>query len=1392
LGKPFLAVLFPDNKWLGLWVKMKKLLLYLILGIYILTMFRIERGYAQDLKFRHLTIDDGLSQNAVFSILQDNHGFMWFGTKDGLNRYDGRNFMIYQHNPFDSTSISDAYVTKLLEDRRGNIWTGSLSGDVNVFNTETDIFCKIPLENESGENITTNEITDIAEGPDGAVWIATKGDGLIKILVDDDSGCDIGYKQFKHDPADDRSLASNRVGNLFFDEHQTFWIGTEEGLNQFHDGSESFSRTLFETKHPDASTSSGNHKITSIHISRKGDFWIGVQSGLVKFDRYSGNYEFYPNQYEVYRYGWGSINHIEEDNMGLLWLGTSAGLMRFDPLTKQFTYYRHDPLNPQFLSYNIISSLLIDETGILWVGTSGLGINILDFKANRFSTLIRTPDPSSRITGFSIRSILEVNSGDVWISADVLYRWNRETGKLKSFETSSNRPDDFGNTDAYSMIQATNGVLWFASEQGLFRYDPDTNQNRLYKYSPGDNTSLLSQAVNAVFQDRDGTIWIATHNHLSKMTDEQAGTFQHYRYQPSELSIGIARPVIFQDVEGILWLGTIDGLIRFDSKNESFTRYRNDPSITTSLSNNHIKSILEDPVQPEKYLWIGTSGGLNKFDYRAGTFEHYTEQDGLPNEVIYGILPDGSGNLWLSTNKGLSRFNPQAETFRNFDVRDGLQSNEFNTGAYFKSKSGELFFGGIQGLNYFYPGDIRDNPHEPPVVLTGFKIGNKNITYKSNPDLLKASVYEIEELRLSHKDDVVTFEFAALDYSAPDKNQYAYKLDGYNDDWISSGNLGSATYTNLPHGEYTFRVKGSNNDGVWNEEGLALAVIVIPPWWQTRWAYGFYAILLLSLLYGARRYELTRFNLKNQLEIEKIQTNTLRNLDQLKSHFFTNISHEFRTPLTLIIGQIENLLDSDINGKKKKKLKSVNRNAERLLALINQLLDLSKLEAGKMELHSERLNIVSFLKNLLYSFESLAESKNIALNFSSPLTSILIDFDASKMEKVFFNLLSNAFKFTQPGGRIDVALEIPKTGFIEISINDSGVGIPKGFLPHIFDRFYQADPSNTRKYGGTGIGLSLANEMVKLHKGTITVFSEEGSGTKFVIQLPIEENLKHPQPGIISSTENPFVQDEISHQLPDPGAFLSEHDEIILIVEDNKDVRAFIREQLEDDYKIMEAANGMEGIKISQEIIPNLIVTDLMMPEMDGYQFCEEIRRDEKTSHIPVIMLTAKAGLDPKIEGLEVGIDAYLTKPFHVRELQIRVKTLIQQRKNLKKQFSTATYFKPSEIAENSVDQTFLRNAIDIIEKHLNDEYFRVEHFAELLNMSISQLNRKLNALVDQPAGTFIRSLRLQRSAELLNQTDKTIAEVCYEVGFNDQAYFSRAFKKQYGKSPSAFRKLSI
>ncbi len=1358
----------------------------------------INISYAQDVHFKHITSDNGLSQNFISAILQDSKGFMWFGTKDGLNRFDGYSFVVYQHNPFDTTTISDNFITSLFEDSRGYIWVGTLKGGLNCFERETETFHHIRYRSSISKTINTGEINSIVEDSKGNIWIGTRGEGVFKLSFDRKNSFDIAYKQFVSQPAKANSLSSNIVSTLFFDSKGVLWVSTLNGLDKFNIENEKFTQFQIKTRNPKAPANYFDKTVYSIIESRDGELWLGTLSGLVKFDRQTGNYKLFPHHYDVFRYGWGSIMQIVEDNFEKLWLATPGELMRFDPISLSYDYFKNDPFNQQSISYNSISSLYLDRTGILWVGTAGMGINLYDPKVNRFSTLVIKSDPSSRMTGFSVRSVLQESNDIVWVSTDVLYRWNRRTGESKSYETDSNRPDDFGNTGPWSIIKSHDGKIWMATTEGVYSYDPSNEKIRQYKFNLADTSGLPQKEVYAVFEDHKKDIWVATENFFCRLINVDKGIFQNFQYQESLPYNQRVRPVLYQDSKERFWLGTRNGLLLFDLLKKSFYSYKNDPAKPNSLNNDFINSICPDPFKPDKILWLGTSGGgLNRFNIEEGTFTHFTENEGLPNNVVYGILPDGKGNLWLSTNKGLSKLNPQDNSIRNYDVNDGLQSNEFNTGAYYRSKNGEMFFGGIKGLNYFYPAEIKDNPNVPKIVLTNLKLKDHNVSNKSNDSILQKAISETDKIVLSYNDDVITFEFAALDYSAPVKNRYAYKLENFNKDWIYSGSIRSATYTHLPPGEYIFRVKGSNNDGVWNEKGIALTLIITPPWWSTWWSYILYGILILSGLYLIRHYELNRLNLKNQLKLEKVETDTLRNLDHLKSNFFANLSHEFRTPLTLILGQVESVMSSNIENKEKGKLQVANRNARRLLNLINQLLDLSKLEAGSMELNADQHNIVSFLKSLFYSFESIAETQKIRLKFESALENIPVVFDPDKMEKVFYNLVANAFKYTSAQGEIKVSIKIIESKLVEICVKDTGMGIPANRLLHIFNRFYQVDSSITREHEGTGIGLALTKELVELHKGKITVTSKEGEGTEFIINLPLGD-LKDEKEKLIDLSEDTFskeyalTKDDVTeaNTIPNNEYPVSNiQQEIVLIVEDNSDVRAYMREQLEKDYQIIEACDGKQGFLSAQNEIPDVIITDVMMPVKDGYQFCREIRKDEKTSHIPIIMLTAKAGLDDKIEGLETGIDAYLTKPFSAKELYATVKNLIFQRKQLRKRFSSATIIKPSDVSPVTADQEFLQKVIKIIEKHYEDEQFGIDKLAIEINMSISQLNRKLNALLDQPPGKLIRSLRLQRAADLLKQNSGSVAEVCYKVGFNDQAYFSRAFKKQFGCSPSDYKK---
>ncbi len=1365
----------------------------------LLVLFQISvPGNSQDLNFKHINIDDGLSQNAVFAVLKDSKGFMWFGTKDGLNKFDGYNFVIYQHNPFDSTTLSANYISSLFEDNRGLIWVGTNDGGINVYDRDLEVFHRVNLLNDSILLRDVFEIKAITEDFEGNIWTGTSGDGLFRIKVNSDNGqLNFTSKRFYNDPDNKNSIGNNQVFSISADKTGYLWLGTSNGLNRMDLKTNTFTQYVINTRNPAAEEVSTSYTINSIIEAKDGTLWVGTLGGLVKFNRTDGSYIYYPHKYDKFRYGWGNISAMDEDKDGNLWLATPAELMKFDPKKETYTSFTHDAFNSKTISFNTVSSVYVDNTDMLWVGTAGMGIDYYDPRANRFNVFSFTPDKKSRAGSFSVRSVLEDKAGDVWIGAEVLYKWERKTGKIVSFEKSSNEPTAFGNTIVFSMIQSYDGNIWAATTEGLFRYNPQKEEQKLYVFNPDQNNGLPQPEVYTVFQDLDSVIWIATEKYLCKLTDTEKGIFRSIGYHPASTFYEQVRPVIYQAPNREMWLGTKYGLFLFNPETETFKLFENHPDQPNSLNNNMIKSICADPLYPDRYLWIGTNGGLNRYDRETNSFFYYTEKNGLPNNVIYAVLSDEQNNLWLSTNKGLSRFNLQSGEFRNFDVNDGLQSNEFNTGAYFKNKNGEIFFGGIKGLNYFFPARIKENKNIPPVVLTKIKLADKSLSLRSDPELLVKSVEETRKIVLSHKEDIITFEFAALEYSAPEKNQYAYMLENFNDKWINTGGLRSVTYTHLPPGNYIFRVKASNNDGVWNTDGLALDLKIKPPWYSSWLAVIIFGIGMTYIIFLLRRYELSRINLKNQLEYEKISTDSLRQVDQIKSQFFANISHEFRTPLTLILGQLDNILSSDIDVKEKSKLQVANRNARRLLKLINQLLDLSKLETRNMVLTPSQYNMDGFLKGMLYSFESIAASKKITLSFTSVSENIPVIFDLDKMEKVFYNLIFNAIKYTSENGKVEVEIKSVDSHYIEICVSDNGSGIPEKYVPHIFNRFFQVESSSTRNYEGTGIGLALVKELVELHNGTVSVKSREGEGSAFTIKLPVGEikTTEHAQEIHVPQTDYyseilPEEKNTVTEELIAKTEKQTEDKrEIVLVVEDNKDVRAFICDQLVHHYQVKQAENGEQGMLLALETVPDLIITDLMMPKMNGVQLCKAVRGDERTSHVPIIMLTAKVGFDDKMEGLETGVDDYITKPYSSKELMVRVKNLIKQRKLLRARFKTSTVIKPTEVSVLSIDQVFLHKIIKMIEANFENQDFTPDSLANEVNMSVSQLNRKLNALIDQPAGQLMRSLRLQRAADLLKQKAGTVSEICYQLDFNDPAYFSRAFKKQFGCSPSDFIK---
>ncbi|MCH8558503.1 MAG: response regulator [Balneolia bacterium] len=1311
---------------------------------------------------QYLDVEQGLASSFVRAVIEDQSGNIWLGTRGGLSVYNGEYFTHYT----ESEGLSNNTVWSIIEDKNGNIWLGTREG-VSVFNGEHF------THYAENEGLFNNPVRALLEDKNGNIWVGTEGGG---VSVFDGESLPDGKAGFTHYTVNE-GLSNNNVFSIFEDHTGNIWLGTRGGLSVFN--GESFT-------HYTVNEGLSNNTVFSIIEDKNGNIWLGTGGGGVnKFDG-----EGFTHYTENEGLSHNIVLSITEDKNGTIWAGTFGGGVN----VLNGAYFTHYTQN-EGLSNNTVWSVTEDQSGNIWLGTDGGGVNV--FNRDRFTHYSENEGLSDN----NIWSILEDKSGNIWLGT--------RGGGVSVFNgerfTHYTENEGLSNNTVWSILEDQSGNIWLGTEGGGVSV---YNGERLPDGKAGfthytENEGLSNNIVRAIAEDQSGNIWLGTSVGVSVFNGER---FTHYTENEGLSNNSVW--AILEDNSGNIWLGTDGGGVNVFN-GERFTHY----SENEGLSNNDVRAILEDN---SGNIWLGTfGGGVSVFN--GERFIHITENEGLSNNTVFSITEDKSAPLhetvvFIGTGSGLSRISLTEDaasgdtefgfSIQNFGKPDGLKNLRFTLGAIIDSKN-RAWWGTGNGLVMLDLNTLAFSDKVPQPRLSQLEINEHFIDYRNIPDnhdsdwddikfndVQKFANYPLG-LELPHNKNHLTFYFTAIDWAAPHKIRYSYRMVGLNTNWSQPTADPVADYRNLPFGSYTFQIRAIGESGVWSEP-FEYVFTILPPWWHTWWAYGLYGFLFLSAIYSLRRYELNRFNLKNQLELEKVQTDSLRNLNQLKSHFFANISHEFRTPLTLIIGQIEKLLDSEEDRNQKKKLISVNRNAEQLLTLINQLLDLSKLEAGKMELNPLEHNIVTFLKNQLFSFESLSESRQIVLNFSSSKATITVNFDAEKMEVVFSNLISNAIKFTEPGGRIDLSIAVPDAEFVEVRIQDSGIGISKDRLPYIFDRFYQAESSNTRKYEGTGIGLSLVHELITLHQGTINVSSEEGVGSEFFIRLPYKGSLEPVSQDSGLDVLVPVVEESSIQPVPDYESLISEHDELILIVEDNADVRAFIREQLQDEFKVLEAGNGVEGIAASQGTIPDLIITDLMMPEMDGYEFSEKIRSDEKTSHIPIIMLTAKAGLDPKIEALEAGIDAFLNKPFHVKELLTTVRTLLQQRKNLKKQFSGTTYFKPASISKSAVDQGFLSKAIKVFENHISDEQFGVEDYAELLNMSVSQLNRKLNALVGQPAGNFIRSLRLQRSAELLNQTNKTIAEICFEVGFNDQAYFSRSFKKQFGKSPSAFRKLSI
>ena len=1330
-----------------------------------------------------LNIESGLSQGMIFDLLQTRDGFLWIATKDGLNRYDGYNFKVYSKNTRDSFSLSENTITVLFEDSRGLLWIGTENNGINLLDRATGRFHHLDLTTTQPNSKKMMDVLNIIETSDGALWVAQSGNSIYRIEIPrewkdrrpDKANLNalVRIKTFSlPPPADDSALMFQPIRGFSRLDDGHLLVNSHRYVYQLD--IHSFAITQMDIKVP--APRPGFEAITTALYAGNDEYWIAGDQNLTHLgkDRYENL--VFPN---IVLY-----TQVKVDRAGFWWFIAQNKVWRLQP-GKAF-----NPAVPDFVLDRDVASVLQDRNGNIWFGTRGYGLRKCTPLVSAFQ---------AGITGVSINGLWEDARGRVYVRIiTTIYYYDAATRTLASssaFPDAPNRQMDilFGPTGDKWLLC---GIKGDNDESQLRHYSADGKLLGFYsfKHSVYPNTRLYS--------DTAGFIWITGNGGQLVRFDLATQSFKTFDYTQlfeHRNPAAVRAFAITGDAQGILWIGTQYGLVRAEKSGDdlkfSLFEPKNDGS--NCLGFDFVNCLLPDPLAPDKVLWIGTKGGgLDRLDLKNNYFTHLTTAQGLPNDVIYGVLPDANGNLWCSTNRGIARLSlqnviwPTPEHPENIPGRvpcitytqaEGLQHVEFNTQVFYKAPGGALLFGGVNGLNRFFPKSIEPDQSAPKVVLTGLEINHKK-QIPGEPDYLFDSPPEfLQTIELKYDLNNISFEFAALDFGNPSKNRYRYQLKGLEKDWVDAGNSHMAHYTHLPAGHYVFRVQGCTPNGIWSENTVEISLVIHPPFWRSNAAWLFYLLVISWLIWKAYRFQVNRIRLREQLLFEQRETERVRALEKVKTNFFANITHEFRTPLTLIQEPVRQLIKHPDDARNIEKLQLIDRNSRHLLELVNQLLDLAKLESKSMGVDLRLGNLSDLLPRQIENFQSLALQKNIRLQLVRDEAMPAFFFDTGKVETILNNLLSNALKFTPEGGEVTVeyqrsAGENAEKG-VEIKVRDTGIGIPSESIDRVFDRFYQVE--STQNSSGTGIGLALCHELATLLGGRLTVSSQPGQGSTFRLWLPIQDEftLQSPASEVPVLPESPMA-------LTAPG---QTEPLLALVIEDNHELRDFIRHCLSDTWRVEEAADGTEGIQKAIELVPDIVISDVMMPGASGYEVCATLKNNEICAHIPVILLTARAAMESKIQGLQAGADDYLNKPFNADELLIRMNNLVSIRRKLMERFASSTVETeaPQIDGWSGPDREFIRRFRQVLEQHLDNEVMGVEEFAVKMYVSRVQLHRKMKALTGKPASDFIRDYRLDRAMDLLRRREGNVTEVAARVGFVNEKYFSVVFKEKFGQSPS-------
>lgn len=1344
-------------------------------------------------RFIHIDSRQGLSHNFVKSIYRDKTGFIWIGTESGLNRFDGYSIKIYRHDPANSSSLVSDNVVRLFEVPGGELGIVTDHG-VCFYNPITGRFSSESRFLEKIPSVNPADITNIVQDNAGNYWFVFANSGLLYYNKTGKNTISL-----KHIDNDGSTISSNHVTSFASHPDGSYWIAHTNGVVEnavLDKGRLSvvkrlsfFSASLRRTGKPDKPLHG------ELMIDKDGDLWgfiANVDEGVFYYNTAEDKiYHLRKNSIPA-ALSSDLISGLVQDDQGYIWISScSTGVDILDKKDFSIRNVSHHSDISTSLSVNSITTLYKDPEGIIWIGTFKKGLNFFHKSMERFPVYNQHSRPYA-LPFEDINDFAEDKKGNLWLGTNgggLLY-FDRNSGTFTTYRHNPENPHSLSCDEIVSLYLDHEDKLWIGTFVGGLNCFDGSKFTR-YQHLVDDPGSVLDKSICEIFEDSKHRLWIGTLDGGVNLFNRKTKTFTRYSHPQQKALIRPYTSTIMEDRRGNLWFGTSQGIDVLQKDSGNIVHFETDKNNPASLVCNGILGILEDS---RGRMWIGTTGGLSVWQWEANRFINFTEKDGLPHNTIMSMEEDAQGRLWLGTSNGLVCATPAVSGdsiqlhFTSYSEADGLQGQRFNEDASIRMKNGELVFGGENGFNIFNPKDIVRSETIPRLVFTDFKLFNQSIHPGSenteNDLLLSSSITTNPSVMLSASDNVFSIEFAALNFLQSSETMYKYKLEGFDTDWLpADANSRNVTFTNLDAGDYIFRVVATNDDGEWSAKGISLSIKVLPPFWKSGVAVVIYIVLFFTVFYIMYEIIRKRERMKLLIRQQQEEAKRLRELDTMKTKFFTNVSHEFRTPLSLIMSPLENLSEQVYTPEHRKNIDIIQRNTRRLLNLVNQFLDFRKMEVHGVRFHPSEGDIIQVVRDTVYSFRDLSEKKNIKLTFESNVLAQEAIFDHDKLEKALYNLLSNAFKFTVRNGAVAVKVnvnDLSENRIIEIIVKDSGIGIPPEKHELIFERFFQHELPRSIVNQGSGIGLSLAKAFIRIHGGTIRVESEVGKGSSFVVTLPLKKIS-----GTLSETVINPVNDEAVTIAEEGTISKSAGKPQILLVEYNEDFRSYLKDNLRIQYDVMEAKTGEEGWKKAVSKYPDLIIANWTMPDMSGADLCRKIKTDQRANYIPVLLISSCSSEEQWLEGFEAGAEAYISKPFSIPVLISRIRNLISLRKKIEGFIEMKN--SRGEGTMPSSDNIFISEVVRVIERNIANNELTVSGLSRELGLSRGQLFRKVLVLTGKSPIELIRWIRLQHAAQLLERSQLPVSEITCRVGFVNAKYFARLFKKQYHVLPSEY-----